>query len=115
MKLSQVLGTAVLMLVASAAPASEGKPQHGGIVREVRDVSYERVAKPEAIAIYATDHGKPVPTTGATAKVTLLNGAEKTDATLMPAGDNNWRSREASRCGPAPSWLQSSPSPARPR
>ena len=88
MKLSQVLGTAVLIAVASAALASEDKPQHGGIVREVRDVSYELVARPEVIAIYATDHGKPLSTTGAMAKVTLLNGAEKTDATLMPAGDN---------------------------
>jgi hypothetical protein len=88
MKLIQILGTAAFIVVTATATASEDKPQHGGIVREVRDVSYELVARPEAIAIYATDHGKPVSTTGAMAKVTLLNGAEKTEATLMPAGDN---------------------------
>lgn len=93
MKLVQILAAAAVTCAASAASAAEDKPLHGGIVREVRDVSYELVTRPDSIAIYATDHGKPVSTAGATAKVTLLNGAEKTDATLLPAGDNKLEAR----------------------
>jgi hypothetical protein len=77
-------------LLAAALPATAGvdAPKHGGIVKEVREVSYELVARPDAIAIFITDHGKPVASAGASAKVTLLNGADKSEASLAPAGDN---------------------------
>jgi hypothetical protein len=34
------------------------------------------------------DHGKPASTQGASGKITVLAGTEKTEATLAPAGDN---------------------------
>ena len=63
-------------------------PKYGGIVTELNEVQYELVKKPDSIAIFVEDHGKKVSTQGATAKVTLLNGKEKTEVALVPAGEN---------------------------
>lgn len=60
---------------------------HGGVVVEVRDMDYELVAKPEAIQLHVRDHGKPADVSKASAKVTLLTGAEKQEVELQPAGD----------------------------
>lgn len=62
-------------------------PQHGGVVVEVKDMDLELVAKPDVLQLYLRDHGKPADVSKATAKVTLLNGTEKQEATLAPAGD----------------------------
>jgi hypothetical protein len=66
----------------------EHHSKYGGVVNEVNAVQYELVAKPDSIAIFVEDHGKKVDTKNATAKVTLLNGKEKTKITLSPAGEN---------------------------
>ncbi|HYD63339.1 MAG TPA: hypothetical protein VEC35_23485 [Noviherbaspirillum sp.] len=84
---------AALLISASAFAAGaqhhdEHKAQYGGVVTEVKETQYELVAKPDSIAIYVDDHGKKVDTKGATAKVTLLNGSEKTETPLSPAGEN---------------------------
>nr|WP_296015596.1 hypothetical protein [uncultured Acidovorax sp.] len=62
-------------------------PQHGGVVVEVKDMDLELVAKPDVLQLYLRDHGKPADVSKASAKVTLLNGTEKQEATLAPAGD----------------------------
>lgn len=62
-------------------------PKNGGIVVETKAGDFEIVAKPDLLQVYVSDHGKTVSLNGAKAKVTLLNGAEKTDAELIPAGD----------------------------
>ena len=78
-------------LVFSAAAMAGGehdtKPKHGGVVVEVKHIDYEIVAKPEMIQIYLGDHGKPMKVDGAKAKVTLLNGSEKSEVDLLPVGD----------------------------
>jgi hypothetical protein len=66
----------------------EHHPKYGGVVTELNAVQYELVAKPDSIAIFIEDHGKKVDTKNATAKVTLLNGSEKTVFELTPAGEN---------------------------
>jgi hypothetical protein len=63
------------------------RPRHGGIVVETRALDFEIVAAPEVIRVYVGDHGKPVSLQGASGKVTLLNGSEKTEAPLAVAGD----------------------------
>ncbi len=63
-------------------------PKHGGVMAQVDDINYELVAKADSIAIYVSEHGKNVATTGATAKVTLLSGGAKSAVELAPAGDN---------------------------
>ncbi|NMG76973.1 hypothetical protein [Aromatoleum diolicum] len=91
MKLLRSVTAALAILSAPAAFAAGGHdltPKHGGAVVEVKEVIYELVATSEALSLYLDDHGKKIDTTGATAKVTLLNGAEKSEASLAPAGDN---------------------------
>ena len=80
-------------LLAPALPAhAHGEahshaPQHGGVVVEVKDMDLELVAKPDVLQLYLRDHGKPADMSKASAKITLLNGSEKQEATLAPAGD----------------------------
>jgi len=62
-------------------------PRHRGVVSVVKDVNYELVVRPETIALYIADHGKPVDLKGASAKLTLLSSAGKTEVALAPAGD----------------------------
>jgi hypothetical protein len=62
-------------------------PKNGGIVVETKAGDWEIVAKPELLQIFISDHGKPLQLEGAKAKITLLNGAEKSEAELMPAGN----------------------------
>ena len=69
-----------------AAHAHEAKPQHGGVVAVVKDVNYELVARPDGLALYVSDHGKPSDLAGASAKLTLLSGSKKEEATLAPVG-----------------------------
>ena len=81
--------TAVALGVSTIAFGDgEHKPMYGGIVTVVKDVQYELVAKPESVAVFILDHGKKVTTKGATGKLTLLTGSDKTDIALIPVGEN---------------------------
>ncbi len=80
--------TLLTATTAVAGPGHELKPNYGGIPQEVRDITYELVARADSLAIYTEDHGKKVPTAGGSARLTLLNGTEKSEVTLSPAGDN---------------------------
>ena len=84
-----LLAVVALSLPAMAyAHGDAPKPKHGGIVVESRDIEYELVPKADSIALYVEDHGQKVDTKGASAKVTLLNGGEKSEVQLAPAGEN---------------------------
>jgi hypothetical protein len=45
------------------------------------------VGSPDGAVIYVQDHGKPMTPTGLKGKLTVLNGAEKSEAELVVAGD----------------------------
>lgn len=79
------------LMAACSISATAGKDDHaprfGGVVVESKVGDLEIIAKPESIHIYISDHGKAVKLDGAKAKVTLLNGSEKTEADLVPVGD----------------------------
>jgi hypothetical protein len=62
-------------------------PQHGGLVVPGKAADFELVAKPDVLQLYLRDHGKPMDVANASAKVTLLAGAEKQEVELKPAGD----------------------------
>ena len=91
MKLAQF--SAAFALAASAgAFAADGhshdhKPQHGGVVVEVKDIEYELVAKPDTLQLHLRDHGKVVDVSKGSAKLTLLVGADKQEVELKPTGD----------------------------
>ena len=90
MKLKTIAILAAFALGAATAHAAgnhDHTPKFGGVVVETKAGDVEIVAKPDMIQIYVSDHGKAVKLDGAKAKVTLLNGAEKTEADLSPAGD----------------------------
>jgi hypothetical protein len=69
---------------------------HGGQLRMAGPSHFElvlvkdsKVAKDNTIEVYVTDHaGTKVPTSGATASITLLSGKTKVSSELKPAGDN---------------------------
>jgi hypothetical protein len=87
----QTLALAVSLAVASGMAYAAGDhghdPKFGGVVVETKAGDFEIVAKPEMIQIYVSDHGKPMKLDGAKAKVTLLNGSEKSEADLLPVGN----------------------------
>lgn len=82
-----VLGASVLSLNAALAHTGD-KPKHGGIVRAASELSFEMVPAADGATIYVEDHGKSLPTQGMSGKLTVLNGAQKSEADLKPAGDN---------------------------
>lgn len=73
---------------AGSAMAHGAKAKHGGIIKEVGDLRFELVNNQGNAKIYVEDHDKAVATAGATGKLTVLNGAEKTVVALEAAGEN---------------------------
>jgi hypothetical protein len=91
--LVSLFAAASLAAALNVAPAFAGaghdhKPNYGGVVREVRDVAYELVARPDSLTLYVSDHGKPIPTQGARAEAVIYAGNAKTTVLLEPAGEN---------------------------
>jgi hypothetical protein len=81
-----VLGLSVLSFNAAFAHGG-GPAKHGGVVATASDLSFELVAAPDGAVIYVEDHGQPMAPTGLKGKLTVLNGAEKSEADLVVAGD----------------------------
>lgn len=65
-----------------------GGPKHGGVVSTANDLAFELVASGDGATLYVEDHGKPKSTAGMSGKLTVLNGTEKKEAELRPAGEN---------------------------
>ncbi len=90
MKLKHLLLATCLALpgAATLAAGDHGHdPKFGGVVVETKAGDLEIVAKTDSLQIYVSDHGKAAKLAGAKAKVTLLNGTEKSEVALIPAGD----------------------------
>ena len=104
MTTKQLLAALALALCGPAFAAGnhahEHQPLHGGIVTEVADIDYELVAQPDTLTLHLRDHGKPLALDGASAKLTLLNGSEKTEATLSPAGDGKLQAKGSFKVTP---------------
>ena len=90
--ITKFLAAAVLACsaLASAPALAHGgaAPKHGGVVQTASDLSFELVAGEGAAMLYVEDHGKPMVPTGMSGKLTVLNGADKSEADLKPAGGN---------------------------
>lgn len=90
---------AAVLLASGAAAYAAGnhthasQPQHGGVVAESNDMDYELVARPDALTLHVRDHGKPVSVQGASARLTLLQGAEKSEVALAPTGEGALQSK----------------------
>lgn len=84
-----LVAMAVTLATSPSVWAHGEKAKHGGIVQESSNgVSLELVARDGKATIYVEDHGKPVSTVGASGKLTVLNGTEKSEVPLEPAGEN---------------------------
>lgn len=81
-----VLGLSALSFTAAFAHES-GKAKHGGVIASASDLTFELVAQNGNAVIYIDDHGKPMVPTGMQGKLTVLNGADKSEAALVVAGD----------------------------
>ena len=97
MTLARTLFVVWLLLVPFAAALAQHKhdhkPKHGGLIKEESGFVYELKVAPKEITVWVTDESnKPVPTTGSTAKVTLIPDATlRAEVPLEPAGDNRFR------------------------
>ena len=89
--ITKFLAAAVLACsaLASAPALAHGgaAPKHGGVVQAASDLSFELVAGEGAAMVYVEDHGKPMVPAGMSGKLTVLNGTEKSEAVLVPAGE----------------------------
>jgi len=81
-----VLGLSALSFNAAFAHGG-AKAKHGGVVATASDLGFELVGTPTGAAIYIEDHGTPMAPAGMSGKLTVLNGAEKSEAELAVAGD----------------------------
>lgn len=89
MKKTAVALSAVLAALTFNVQAhGDAKPMHGGIVQVASDIQYELVRQPSGAALYIVDHGKPADATKMGGKLTVLQGAQKSEAELKPAGGN---------------------------
>lgn len=96
---------AVSLAAALSAPSAlagaghDHGPKYGGVVREVRNIAYELVARPDSLTLYLSDHGKPVSTRGAIAEAVIYAGSDKTPVRLEPASENRMVARGSFRVG----------------
>jgi len=81
-----VLGLSALSFNVALAHGG-AQARHGGVAVMASDLGFELVGTPTGAAIYVEDHGKPMAPTGLKGKLTVLNGAEKSEADLVVAGD----------------------------
>ena len=82
---------AALLTVSTAFVAvhadGDHSAKHAGIVVATKTLDFEIVAKPDLIQIYVDEHGKALKLDGGKARLTLLNGTEKSEVELLPVGD----------------------------
>ena len=77
-----------LLFNASALAHGDPTPQHGGVVKVEHEMIFELVRSDAGTSLYIRDHGKPYPTEKLTGNVTVLASGKKSDAALVPAGEN---------------------------
>jgi hypothetical protein len=78
----------------------EHKPAHGGVVTEAGGMDFELVAKADSVTLHVRGHdGKPASVAGATGKLTILSGTEKTEAALAPEGNDKLQAKGSFKVG----------------
>ncbi len=93
-KLLMMLALTATMLASGPVIAhGDGKPEYGGIVQMVDDLSFELVVKGDVADLYLGDHGEKVPSAGKSGKLTILSGGAKTEAKLEPAGGHKLQAK----------------------
>ena len=86
--IAALAAAAALACGPAVAHQEHGRPVHGGVVAEAGAFQGELVAAPSGPVLYVTEHGKPVPTAGATGRLVVLAGTQRNELVLAPAGGN---------------------------
>ena len=86
-------GIAILAVASGAFAHSVRGPKHGGAVSAASDLAFELAPGADGATLYIEDHGKPLATSGMTGKLTVLNGADRSEAKLEPAGENRMQAK----------------------
>jgi hypothetical protein len=79
---------AALLAAGPGMAHTEAKPQYGGVLAAGGDLSFELASDPSGASLYVVDHGKPADASKMAGKLTVLNGTQKSEAELKPAGGN---------------------------
>jgi hypothetical protein len=87
-KLIALVAMAVGVTLSGSALAHGAKPKHGGVVQTASDLQFELANSGGKPVIYVEDHGQNKTTAGASGKLTVLKGEEKTEYALQPFDDN---------------------------
>ena len=95
-----VAALAASIVLSGNVLAHEAKPKHGGIVQSAGDLSFELVTKDGGATIHVDDHGKDLPTAGATGTLTVLNGAQKSQLPLVAGANNTLVAKGDARLAP---------------
>jgi hypothetical protein len=74
-----------------AAAHGAAAPRHGGIVQVANDVNFELVVEADGATIYLVDHDEDMPSKGISGKMTVLNGAQKTEVDIKSTEGNKLR------------------------
>ena len=80
------LAAAVALTASVAWAHGDEKARHGGLVQMAGEVKFELVAKGDTAEVYLDDHGETIPTKGLSGKITVMSGANKSEAKLEPEG-----------------------------
>jgi hypothetical protein len=88
--IATLLGMGALTMNAAIAHGTAG-PRHGGIVQVANDVNFELVVEADGATLYLVDHDKDMPSKGISGKLTVLNGAQKTEAEVKATEGNKLR------------------------
>lgn len=87
-KLLTLVVAGVTVLSFNAALAHEAaQARHGGVVAKANDLEFELVSTPTGALLFVADHGKPMAPIGLKGKLTVLSGADKSEAALVVVGD----------------------------
>ena len=87
-KIFAIAAVAASLALSGNVFAHGAKAKHGGIVQSASDLGFELVTKGGTTTIYVDDHGKDLPTAGATGTLTVLKGAQKTELPIEAGAGN---------------------------
>ncbi len=83
-----VLGAVAALATGPVWAHGDEKARHGGLVQMAGEVKFELVARGDSAEVYLDDHGQAIPTKGLSGKLTVMSGANKSEARLEPAGND---------------------------
>ena len=91
--LATLLLSAATLGAATASAHGTASARHGGVVQSANDLSFELVATPDGAALHVDDHDKAYDARKLSGKLTVLQGSNKAEVPLTPAGGNRLEAR----------------------